>query len=124
MAHGVKLEIAERDLLHLAVGRMVVDPVFVAAETVARMQHRWMLVGGFRQLIQPAARQRPEAMEMRLEPPKIVRRQIELQQITQAAVDQVEVLTGAVRRDAIGAVAEVRRCCNVERCRSVRRVHV
>ena len=124
MAHGVKLEIAERDLLHLAVGRMVVDPVFVAAETVARMQHRRMLVGGFRQLIQPAARQRPEAMEMRFEPPKIVRRQIELQQIAQAAIDQVEVQSGAIRRDMIGAVAEIRRRGDVERCRSVRRVHV
>ena len=103
---------------------MVVDPVLVAAETVARMQHRWMLVGGFRQLIQPAARQRPEAMEMRLEPPEIVRRQIELQQLAQAAIDQVEVLSGAVRREMIGAAAEVWRRGDVERYWSVRRVHV
>src|SRR6266478_4817208 len=33
VAHGVKLEVAERDGFHFAVGRMVVDPVLVAAKT-------------------------------------------------------------------------------------------
>ena len=78
MAHGVELEIAERDLLHLAIGRMVVDPVLVAAEAVPAFEHRRMLVGDARQLIQPAAGQLAEAMEMRLQPPEIFRLQIEL----------------------------------------------
>ena len=68
MAHGVELEVAERDLLHLAVGGMVVDPVLVAAETVAGLQHRRMLVGGSRELVEPAAGKRAEAVEMGLEP--------------------------------------------------------
>jgi len=40
MAHGVKLEIAERDFLHFAVGRMIIDPVLVAAEPIACIQDR------------------------------------------------------------------------------------
>ena len=86
---------------------MVVDPVLVAAETVARVQHRRMLVGDPRQFIEPAAGQRAEAIEMRLEPAKIVRRQIERQQIAQAAIDGVEVLSRAIRRDVVGAAARV-----------------
>ena len=47
---------------------MVVDPVLVAAEAVARMQHRRVLVGDAREFIEPAAGQRAEPVEMRLEP--------------------------------------------------------
>ena len=45
---------------------MVVDAVLVAAETVARMQHRRMLVGDQRQFVEPAAGKGAEAIEMRL----------------------------------------------------------
>ena len=55
MAHGVELEIAECDLLHLAIGRMIVDPVLVATEPVARVQHRRMLVGGAGECVELAA---------------------------------------------------------------------
>ena len=109
MAHGVKLEIAERDVLHLAVGRVVVDPVLVAAETVARVQHRRMLVGDPGEFVEPAAGQRAETIEVRLKPAKIIRFQIKLQQIAQAAIDGVEILPGAIRRDVIGAAIEIGR---------------
>ena len=87
MAHGVKLEIAECDALHLAIGRMVVDPVLVAAEAVRGVEHRRMLVGGAGEFIQPAARQLAEAMEMRFQPPEILRLQVQPEQIAQAAID-------------------------------------
>ena len=103
MAHGVKLEIAERDFLHFAVGRMIIDPVLVAAEPVARIQHRRVLVGDPRQFIKPAASERAEAIEMRLQPAKIIRLQVEPEQVAQAAIDRVEILSRAIRRDVIGA---------------------
>ncbi len=76
VAHGVKLEIAEGDILHFPVGRMVVDPVLVAAKTVAGMEHRGMLVGDPCEFIEPAARKRAEPLEMRFQPAKIIRLQI------------------------------------------------
>ena len=109
MAHGVKLEIAEGDVFHLAVGRVIVDPVFVAAKAIARMQHRRVLVGDPRQFVEPAAGERAEAIEMRLQLAEIVRLQIMREQIAQAAVDGVEILSRAIRRDVIGAAAQLRR---------------
>jgi len=65
-------------------------------------------------------RQRAEAIEMRLQPAKIVRFQIKPQQIAQAAIDCVEILTRAIRRDVIGAP----RLRADERFLGRRRVHV
>jgi hypothetical protein len=38
---------------------MIVDPVLVAPEPVAWMEHRRMLVGDARKLVEPAAGKRP-----------------------------------------------------------------
>ena len=108
MAHGVELEIAERDLLHLAIGGVIVDPVLVAAETVARVQHRRMLVGKPRQFVESAAGKSAEPVEMRLEVLEVGGRQIMREQVAQAAVDGVEILPGGVGRDVIGAAAQAR----------------
>ena len=59
---------------------------------------------------------------MRLQPPKIIRLQIKLEQIAQAAIDRIEILPGAIRREMIGAAIEILRV--VERCGRGRRVHV
>jgi len=48
-------EFAERDSLHLAIGRMILNPILVAAEAIARMKHRGMLVGGVGKFVQAAA---------------------------------------------------------------------
>jgi len=82
---------------------MVIDPVLVAAEAVARMQHRRMLVGDPCELVEPAARKGAEPIEMRLQPPEIVRFQIKRQQVAQAPIDGVEILARAIRRDVICA---------------------
>src|SRR5213078_4106346 len=82
---------------------MVVDPVLVATEAVARVQDRRVLVGNPGQLIEPAARQDTQAIEMRLQLPKIIWLEIKSDKIAQAAVDRIEILAGAIRRDVIGA---------------------
>jgi len=41
----VDAEFTERGALQLAVGRMILDPLGVAAEAVALVQHRDMAVG-------------------------------------------------------------------------------
>ena len=111
MAHGMELEIAERDTLHLAIGGMIIDPVLVAPEPVARAQHRRVPFGEPRQLIEPAAGELPKPVEMRLEAGKIIRHEIELQQIAQAAIDGVEVLSRTIRRDVIGAAPRGLHAC-------------
>src|SRR3982074_786718 len=123
MAHGMELEITKRDFLHFAVGRMVVDPVLVAAKTIPRMQHRRMLVGDPRQFIQPAARQLAETLEMRLEPAKIIPRPIQREQIAQAAIHGIEILTRAIRCDVISAAAQLLHFNLVERFARWKRVH-
>ena len=106
MAHGVKLEVADCDPFHFAIGRMVVDPVLVAAEAIPGIQNRRVLVGDPGQFIEPPARQRAEAMEMRLQPAKITRLKIQREKIAQAAIDFVEILPRAIRRDVIGAARD------------------
>jgi hypothetical protein len=102
MAHGVELEIAEGDSLHLAVTGVVFDPVLVPPEAVARMQHRAVRVGDARQLVEPAAGEHAEPLEMRLQVSTRLGRQIERQQLLQPRIDRVEILPGAVRRDMRG----------------------
>ena len=62
-----------------------------------------------RQFVEPAAGERAEAIEMRLEMAEIVRLEIMREQVAQAAVDGVEILSRAIRRDVIGAAAQLRR---------------
>ena len=115
VAHGVKLEVSERDLLHLAIGGVIVDKILVAAKAVARVQNGRMPVGDPCQLIQPAAGEGPEPVEMRRQPAKIFRRQVMAEQIAQAAVDGIEILPRTIGRDVIGAAARIGRRVRVRR---------
>jgi hypothetical protein len=87
-------------------------------------QNRRVLVGGPGQFIQPAARQNTQAIKMRLEPSKIIRLQIQLEKVAQAAIYSVEILPGAIRRDVMGATIAFLRCSLVERFLRVGRVHL
>ena len=109
MTHGVKLKVAEGNALHFAIGGVIVDPVLVAAEPVACVQHRRVLVGGSGELVQPATGELAEAIEVRVEPPKIIRLKVDLQQIAQPAIGRIEVLSRAIRCDMTGAAIEIRR---------------
>ena len=53
----MELELLERNMFHLLVGGVVLDPVLVFAPARARMQDRAVLVGHHRQFIEPAAGQ-------------------------------------------------------------------
>src|SRR5258708_6193589 len=99
MAHGVKLEITEGDGFHLAISGVIVDPVFVAAEAVACMENRRMLVGDARQFVEPATGQGTESMKMWLQSPVIGISQIKRQQIAQAAIDLIKIQACAIARD-------------------------
>ncbi len=123
MAHGVELEVAERDRFHVAVGGMIVDPVLVAAEAVARLQHRRVLVGGSGELVEPAAGKGAEAVEVGLEPAKVIGLQIEPEQVAQAAIDGIEILSRTIRRDVIGAMLRIVRRGGAGRGVGRRRVH-
>jgi hypothetical protein len=99
MAHGVELEVAEGDRLHLAVAGVVLDPVLVAPEAVAGVQDGAVGVGETRQLIEPTAGKDPKPLEMRLQVRAHAIWEVQRQQLLQPRVDGVEILPRAVRRD-------------------------
>ena len=114
MGHGVELEVAERDLLHLAIGGVVFDPVLVAAEAVARMQDGRVAVGDARQFVQPAAGELAEALVVRRQPVEHVRRQIDRQQVAQSRIGGEEIHAGTVGGDPVRAGAGgVERHCSL-----------
>ena len=99
VAHGVELEVAEGDRLHLAVGGVVLDPVLVAPQAVARVQHGPVLVGDAGKLVEAAAGEHAEARKVRRQMRVHAGRQVKRQQLLQPPVDGVEVLPRAVRRN-------------------------
>ena len=108
MGHGVHAEILEGDRLHLAVGRVVVDPVLVAAEAVARLQHRRMLVGHHGEIVEAVAGERPQPLEMRRHRRPQAGLEIERQQVLELPVDGVEVPAMRIGRDVLGTVRLLR----------------
>ena len=99
MRHRMQPEFAETDPLHLTIRRMELDPVLVAAETIARMKHRRMLVGDFGELVESAACELAEAIEMRLHRIAQPRLHMEIEQLAQPSVDAVKVHAAAIRRN-------------------------
>ncbi len=104
VGHGVHAEFLEGDLLHLAVGGVVVDPVLVAAETVARLQHRRVLVGHHGKLVEAVAGERAQPLEMRSHRRAQAGLQVERQQVLELAVDGIEVPAMRIGRDVLGAM--------------------
>ena len=103
MAHRMQSEFAERDPLHLAIGRMIFDPILVAAEAVARMKHRGMLVSGVGKLVQAAAREFAEAIEMGLQMSAQRGLQVNVEQAAKRVIGAVEVHPATIGCDVIGA---------------------
>ncbi len=58
-----------------------------------------MLVGDFRKLIKPPARELPKAIEMRLHRRAQPRLHMKIEQVAQPAVDAVEIHPAAIRRN-------------------------
>ena len=60
-------ELAEGGALEFAIGRVIFDPLHIAAEAVALMQHRHMPVGQPRAFVEMTAREAAQTIEMRLD---------------------------------------------------------
>ena len=92
-------ELAERSALQLAIGRMILDPLRVAAEAVALMQHRHMTVGEPRAFVEMTAGERAQPVEMRLDMAKQRIGQMNAQQIGQRRIGAVEIHPRRIRRE-------------------------
>ena len=78
---------------------MVFDPLGVAAEAVALMQHRHMPVGQPRAFVEMTAGQRAEPIEMRLDMAKQRIGQMDAQQIRQRRIGTVEIHARGIGRE-------------------------
>ena len=107
----MQAELVEADLLHLVIGRMMLDPLHVAAEAVAVVEDRRMLVGLVGPAIEVAAGQSAEPVEVRPEMRLLVGGEIEAEEIAQAAVDLEEIEVAAVAADVIRPAADGRSSC-------------
>jgi hypothetical protein len=92
----VNAELAERGALELAIGRMILDPLDVAAEPVALMQHRHVPVGEPRTLVEMTAGQRAEAIEMRLDMAEQGVGKMDAKQIGQRRIGAIKIHAGGI----------------------------
>ena len=97
-------EFAERGALELAIGRMIFDPLDVAAEAVALMQLRHVTVGEARAFVEMAASEPAEPVEMRLDMAKQRIGQMDAQQVGQRRVGAVEIHARRIRRQQSGLI--------------------
>ncbi|OIQ64961.1 hypothetical protein GALL_534860 [mine drainage metagenome] len=65
--HRMYAELAKRGTLEFAIGRMIFDPLDIAAKAVALMQHRHVPVGEPGTFVETTARERAQPVEMRLD---------------------------------------------------------
>ena len=98
MAHSVKLEVGERDLLHFAIGGVILDPVLIPAMAIARVQHGRISIGNAGQFIEPAPDESAKATEMREEMLVVGSRQVLRKKLLQSWIKLEEVLACAVPR--------------------------
>lgn len=98
MAHGVELEVTERNLLHLTVGGVVFDPVLVLAKAIARIESRRVLVGDACQFIETATGEDAKSTKVRMQLLVNFGREIEREKLLQTMINGVEVLARTVRR--------------------------
>src|ERR1700722_4463144 len=99
----MELEIAESDLLHLPVRRVILDPILITPKAVARMQRRRVSISDAGEFVQPAACKSSETLEVRRQVVQRVAGQVDRQKISQSAIRGVEIHAGAVGGDPVGA---------------------
>jgi hypothetical protein len=98
----VQAELGEADALHFPVGRMVFDPVGVAAEAVAMVQDRGALIRLQGKLVEASASELAETLEIRREMPQRRLVQVEPQEIADGAVDGPKIQPAAIGRNQVG----------------------
>ena len=100
--HRVNAELAEGCALELAIGRVILDPLHVAAETIALVQHRDMTIGKPRAFVEMAAGKFAQTIKMRLDVTKQCVRQMDTQEIGQRRIGAIKVHPRRVRREQPG----------------------
>jgi hypothetical protein len=99
----VDAEFAKANALHFAIGRVIFDPVLVAAKAIAMVQDRRALVGLHRQFIEPPAGKFTESLEMRREVLERFLIEIEREKIARCPIDGPEVEPVTIWSDQVGA---------------------
>ena len=94
-------ELAEGCALQFPIGRMIFDPLHVAPELVALMQHRHVAVGEPRAFVEMTACERAKTVEMRLDMAEQIVGQMDAQQIGQRRIGAIEVHSRSYRARAI-----------------------
>jgi hypothetical protein len=77
---------------------MIFDPLHVAPEAVALMQHRHMAVGQPCAFVEMSAGERTQTVEMRLDVPEQLIGQMNPQQIGQRRIGAIKIHSGCIRR--------------------------
>jgi hypothetical protein len=99
--HRVNAEFAEGGALEFAIGRMIFNPLHVAAEAIALMQHRHVAVGEPPAIVEMAAGKPAEALKMRLDVTKQFLGQVDPQQIRKRRIGTVEIHPRGVWRQKV-----------------------
>ncbi len=89
-------ELAKRDALELAIGRMIFDPLDVVTEAVALMQHGHVPVGEPCTFVEMTAGQPAEPIEVRLDMAEQGIRKMDAKQIGQRRIGTVKIHAGGV----------------------------
>ena len=100
--HRVNAELRERDLLQFAIGRVIFDPLHVAAEAVARVQDRRVAIGEARAFIEMTTGERTQPVKMRLDMVEDRLGQMNPQQVGQCRIGAVEIHPRRIRRQQSG----------------------
>jgi hypothetical protein len=106
--HRVNAEFAERSPLQLAIGRMILDPLRVAAETIALVQYRHVAVGQPRAFVEMTAGEPAEPVEMRLDMAEQRIRQMNAQQVGQRRIGAVKIHPRRIRRQQTRLIGRCR----------------
>ena len=102
MRHGVDAELAVGHALELAVGRVVLDPLLVAPEAVAVVEHRDVPVGQPRPAIELVAGERAQAVQVRVDVTQERRGHVDVEEVRERGILPEEVEAGGIRRDQSG----------------------
>jgi hypothetical protein len=103
----VDAELAERDALQFPISWMIFDPLHVAPEPVALVEHRTMAVGQSRAFVEMAAGKFAQPIEMRLEMADQPFREINAQEIGERGIRAEEIHARGIGRKQCRSVGPI-----------------
>ena len=95
-------ELTECDFLQFAIGRVIFDPLYIAAKTVALVQDRRVAIGEARAFIEMTTGERTQPVKMRLDMVEDRLGQMNPQQVGQCRIGAVEIHPRRIRRQQSG----------------------